>query len=204
MSTGSGPPPVRLWLSDSKGRDLIQLQHDWFARNWRKLGDGDEYPRYERSIRQAFADDLSALVGQFERREWRMVPTQCEVTYINHIKPTGFWADHGDAATVFSRLRPLSMSDSRAEALSFKASYLMRDSSMSGAPIGRLHAQVESAFSDRGEPLFVFNLTARGAPFDAPGIDGVLHFLDRGREWVVSTFTDWTTEEAHKAWRRVQ
>src|SRR4051794_29636475 len=42
IATGKVP---RSWFLSTDGRQLIQLQHDQFLRNWRKLTPDDEYPR---------------------------------------------------------------------------------------------------------------------------------------------------------------
>ena len=69
-------------------------------------------------------------------------------------------------------------------------------------PIGRLHVALESGYRNSDEePIFILNLTARGAP-RGDGIDGVLGFLDVGREWVVRGFASVTTPTMHKEWGR--
>jgi len=70
-----------------------------------------------------------------------------------------------------------------------------------GKPIGRLHITIDPGYrrSDN-HPLFIINLTARGAP-GGEGIDGVMKFLDLGREWVVRGFTSITTPKMHHIWR---
>ena len=71
-----------------------------------------------------------------------------------------------------------------------------------GEPIGRLHAALEPGYrTDDRRPMFVLELTARGAPL-GEGITGVLAFLDLGREWVVRGFTSMTTPVMHKEWGR--
>jgi len=43
-------------------------------------------------------------------------------------------------------------------------------------------------------------LTARGAP-DTPDLDGVLAWMDVGREWIVRGFADITSPSAHALWQ---
>lgn len=42
------PDLPRFWLLNEAGTEIIQLQNDRFVHNWRKVGSGDAYPRYER------------------------------------------------------------------------------------------------------------------------------------------------------------
>jgi hypothetical protein len=80
----------------------------------------------------------------------------------------------------------------------------MTESDSGDRPLGRLYSSLESAFDQSsGEPLFQFNLTARGAPI-SDGIEGIMGFLDLARRWVVKSFVSFTTPEAHRSWRRLQ
>src|SRR5262245_53751366 len=88
------PPLPRCWFLNASQSELIQIQDDKFIRNWRKTGEADQYPRYER-IRDAFKADYKVfadfVVGS---GLGSLQPTQCEVTYVNHIKVGGSWG-HG-------------------------------------------------------------------------------------------------------------
>ncbi len=206
VSTSFGPPPMRLWMISEAGTELIQLQNGWFARNWRKTGEGDEYPRYENHIRPAFENDLREFVSYIEDKGLgTVIATQCEVTYINHITRSDIWGAHGEAARVFRSLGAIETRWGRAESVALKTTALITDDGLREEPLGRLHLQVDSAFRhDTKEPLFVYNLTARGEPIGGNDISAVLRFLDLGRERVVTSFVDSTTDSAHRAWRRTQ
>src|SRR5438094_4522610 len=39
-------PPTRLWFVSQDGEDLIQLQREWFACNWRKVRPKASYDRW--------------------------------------------------------------------------------------------------------------------------------------------------------------
>ncbi|MBI4192475.1 MAG: TIGR04255 family protein, partial [Betaproteobacteria bacterium] len=73
----------RAWFLNEDGTELVQVQQDRFIRNWRKLKETDEYPRYEK-LRERFEEDFKEF-NQFIRAENlpEIVPNQCEVTYIN-------------------------------------------------------------------------------------------------------------------------
>lgn len=205
ISASFEPPPMRLWMISASDNELIQLQNGWFARNWRKVGEGDEYPRYEKHIRPAFADDWRQFQSYIEDNDLGTVKAvQCEVTYINHIKRQEFWNNHGDAARVFRSIGALETRWGKAESVALKASMVIIDET-SKEPLGRIHAQIDSAFTHRTkEPLFVYSLTARGKPLGGSDIDAIIRFMDLGRERVVTSFVDWTTERAHQVWRRIQ
>lgn len=196
------PPTPRCWFLNEAGTELIQVQHDRFIHNWRKAGTEAEYPRYEH-IRATFTGELRRF-AEFAACEQigEFAPNQCEVTYVNHIAGGKGWQAHGDLGnviTVFQR----SFSDEFLEVpedAGLGLRFLIPDET--GQPIGRLHAVLSSGYGDSDDqPLFVLNLTARGAPL-GDGIDGVLGFLDLGREWVVRGFASLTTPTMHKKWGR--
>ena len=62
------PPTPRLWFVDEAGTALIQVQRDRFIKNWRKTGEGDEYPRYER-VREGFDRDFAGFAEFASRNE---------------------------------------------------------------------------------------------------------------------------------------
>jgi len=201
-----GPPMLRYWFLNQKGTELIQVQQDRFVRNWRKVGDENTYPRYEKHLRPMFESDLKHFQAFLEHEQLgELKPNQCEVTYVNHIPAGEGWEKHGDIGevlTVFQR----SFSDSflenpeYVEDVSMRLRFLIPD--QAGKPIGRLHITIDPGYrrSDN-QPLFIINLTARGAPC-GEGIDGVMSFLDLGREWVVRGFASITTPKMHQIWRR--
>jgi uncharacterized protein (TIGR04255 family) len=196
------PPKPRCWFLTEAGTELIQVQHDRFVHNWRKAGTDAEYPRYEH-IRATFANELTRFADFIAREQLgTFTATQCEVTYVNHITAGKGWQEHGDLGNVLTVFRR-SFSDDFLESVedaAVRLRFVMRNEA--GEPIGRLHAVLDPGYrtgSDR--PLFTLNLTARGAPLGEE-IDGVLKFLDLGREWVVRGFASLTTPAMHKEWGR--
>ena len=51
------------------GSKLIQIQKDRFIHNWRKVGEGDKYPRYE-PIRDTFRFELEAFRTVLAREQF--------------------------------------------------------------------------------------------------------------------------------------
>jgi len=197
----SKPPAPRCWFLNTEGTELIQVQTDRFIHNWRKAGEGDQYPRYER-LRKAFEEELGQFVKFIERENLgQFVPNQCEVSYVNHIVPGAVWKNHGDldkAITVFQR----HYSDNflgAAEEANTNLQFVI--SGATGEPIGRLHVSASPVFGVKDDlPMLHLSLTARGRP-EKEGIDGVMKFLDLGRNWVVRGFKSITTPEMHREWR---
>jgi uncharacterized protein (TIGR04255 family) len=196
------PPPPRVWFVNEVGTELIQVQSDRFVHNWRKGRTTVPYPRYK-NIRSRFLDELK-MFEQFTAAEelGRFQPTQCEITYINHILAGDGWASHGELENVFTIWQNKFSDDflRLPEDAGFALRFRIPDSN--GAPIGRLHIALQPAFrgSDK-KPVLILTLTARGAPA-GNGIPGILSFLDLGHDWIVQGFTSITTPQMHRIWRK--
>jgi len=190
------PLAPRFWFVNRQGTELIQLQRDRFLKNWRKTGEGDAYPRYER-VREGFDRDFSDF-GRFVARNelGALRVNQHEVSYVNHIVAGDGWEHHTDIDKVFTLWRqPASPVPGPVQDLSFRARFPIY--SKSGSFVGRLYATLQSAtrLTD-GAPMFVFELTARGQAEE--GED----FFDIGREWIVRSFAEFTTPIMHRVWGR--
>jgi uncharacterized protein (TIGR04255 family) len=187
-------PPTRFWFVDELGTELIQLQRDRFIKNWRKVGEGDLYPRYER-VREGFDRDFSSFAEFVSRNQLGTIRVnQYEVTYINHIVAGPGWASHADADEIFTVWQqPRAAYPGQAQDLTFRARFPIVDHD--GGFAGRLHVTLQSArrLSD-GVPMFVLELTARGQV--SQGSD----FFNLGREWIVRSFKELTTPKMHKIW----
>jgi uncharacterized protein (TIGR04255 family) len=202
VETSDVLPVPRVWFVNDEESELIQVQQDRFAHNWRKRGESDKYPRYEK-IRESFKSELEKF-RQFLLREnlGEITPDQAEVTYVNHISPNEAWENHsqvGEVVTVWTD----HYSDnflSNPEDVSFRARFRIRGAD--DKPLGRLHVVLQPAFSRTDQqPIFVLTLTARGEPLGS-GIDAAMNFMDLGREWIVRGFTSITTQRMHQIWGR--
>jgi len=188
------PPTPRFWFTNESGTELIQLQRDRFITNWRKTGEGDEYPRYER-VQAGFERDFSAFRDFVSRHQLGAIRiNQCEVTYINHIASDQGRNSHVDVSEVFSVWRqPEAVYPGPAQDLMFHAGFPILDHS--GVFVGRLHATVQSVMRlPDGAPMYVLDLTARGQVGEGTA------FFDLGREWIVRSFKELTTPEMHEIW----
>lgn len=196
FSLGFAPPWTRIWAQSQDGQHLLQLQPDYFACNWRKVQPHDEYDRWStrRAEFQKWLDALSGYLVAAGAGEPKI--TQCEVTYINHIRAGRGWRDHSDFARIFDVVRPTSVPHSL-EQVTAQVQFVLEED---GAPYGRLHAKILPGFAQDGKtPIYVLELTARGQPI-GDGVNGAVAFLDRGREAVDRMFVALTTDEMHEEW----
>lgn len=199
-----GPMLPRVWfLSDDK-RELIQIQQDRFGRNWRKVEEGDDYPRYDDHIRGEFLGDFEDFLGFVtDSGIGAVAPTQCEVTYVNLIVGGDGWKTHADCGEVFTPLSRDYTVASRYEIedVRFATRHLIR--AQEGEFLGRLHTTMQPVFVGPEEkPGFNLTLVARGRPLSAE-LDGIMGFIDLGREHIVRAFADVTRDSMHRIWRRI-
>ncbi|MCY4041028.1 MAG: TIGR04255 family protein [Gammaproteobacteria bacterium] len=196
------PPMLRTWFLNDDGSELIQIQADRFMHNWRKVEIQDAYPRYE-YVRSQFVRGISEFCGFLEEEEIGSIrPTQCEVSYINHIEPNEIWKSHSRIGEVISAWNPSKLEEASPdiESVGIVMQQLIIDEG--SKPVGRLHISAQPAYrTNSREPLIVLSLTARGAPAE-PTIEGILEFADRGRDEIVRGFASVTTPTMHKYWRR--
>ncbi|MBM4128312.1 MAG: TIGR04255 family protein [Nitrospira sp.] len=200
----STPPAPRCWFLNEEGTELVQVQHDRFVHNWRKVGDNDTYPRYDH-VRATFESELKRFSEVLLRQELgELHPNQCEITYVNHIVSGEGWTTHGQLGDIVN-LFSLHYTDAfhpEPEDCRLAARFVIPN--RSGEPVGRLHVAIEPVYRTSDDaPMFALTLTARGRPLSY-GLSGVLEVLDLGREWIVRTFATMTTPKMHALWRRKQ
>lgn len=201
VSFETGPPLPRLWFLAPTGDELVQVQRNWFARNWRKMSDDDEYPRYPK-LRGPFESDLLRFI-EFASHEklGEFVPTQCEITYINHIFPSGAWDRHAQLDRVLKLVAavPLGHPPKEPEQIQVAAQWPIDHADET---VGRLHVNAAPAFTvDENQPIYVLTITARGRPI-GDDVEGVLGFMDIGHEWIVTAFDSLTTPDVHLDWEK--
>ena len=192
-------PPVRVWFVSKSGNELLQLQQDRFARNWRRGDVSGRYPSYE-NIRGPFERDLRTFEKfMSDEKLGALKPVQAEVTYVNHIRP-GVWTTHSELDKVLVNWTAAQgqFLDAPEDArLAWR--YVIRDGKKFA---GRLHVAAQPAYAV-DDPIFLLTLTARGNPL-GPGIEGALKFLDLGHEWIVRGFADLTRPAMQQVWKREQ
>lgn len=190
-------PSPRFWFS--KGSELVQLQGDWIAFNWRQTEDQGEYLRYAHTrarfatLLETFESFVTSVGGSFE-------PVQVEVTYVNQVRLEPSDVEAGPFGRVFKDVVPGAGAFLPSPELArFATSYQIRVAG--STQLGRLHLQADSALLASGDrsPAVTLNLTARGRP-ESPTRAGVLQFCDLGRRWVVEGFKDVTSDSMHIRW----
>ena len=193
------PPRPRIWLLDSERRELIQIQHDRFTRNWRKSGTEDRYPRYEDHIRPNFEHDYQAFCD-FVRDEGigDVNVLQCEVSYFNQIRTVeGVWTRPDDMHHAFCLYDPV---ETGSTAVSLEGFQLRQSFRMTAENEfkGRLYAEIGPG-QVGGESVIQYHLTARGHP-GTNSAEDALAFLDLGRESIVRYFAASTSPAMRQEW----
>lgn len=200
-----GFPRPRVWFINNEGDEVVQLQHNYFACNWRKVHPDAEYGRWD-SRRSAFRHWFTTFESfLLEHSLGRIEPTQCEVTYINHIESNASESPHSDAPRIF---RLVGSPPFAAEGLTGTIEQVRLAQQLllkyKGTAFGRLHLVIQPAFRRTDKrAIYVFELTARGRPSQL-GLDGILNFFDQGREAVVQGFAASTTPYMHDHWQRYE
>jgi len=196
------PPPPRVWFLNEAHNELIQIQRDRLVINWRAGAQSEPYPRYTHIIKR-FHSALASFKGfTASEKLGEIFPTQCEVTYVNHILSGAGWSTHGELDSLVTTWQSRYSDEylGTPEDVGFKARYRMGDES--GNVLGRLHIILQPAYrSIDGVPIYVMNLTARGKPEPA-NLDGVSRLFDFEHQWIVRGFTSVTTKGMHELWRR--
>jgi len=202
ISLALGQTAPRLWLLNDDGEELVQLQRDWFACNWRKVGPESTYGRWPQR-RKALTRWFGEFADFVEKNELgRVEPTQCEITYVDHVPTQDFGSSTHAGLNRLLRLvePPERLLGQGPEQTYLSSTYVIPDDD--GKPIGRLHVDAQPAFRRNDNvPIYVLNFTARGRP-EGEGLDGALQFLKRGRYWAVTAFAELTTKEMQHKWGR--
>ncbi len=196
--------PLRVWFVNEDRTKIIQVQPDRFLFNWRKAdGANNEYPRFS-IIRETFLQQLERLIQYVENNNLgKVIPTYCEVSYVNHILPNQEWKRHADFENVFTVMRVENppRAEVSLEQSGFSLVYTIKDAQEKA--IGRLRTVSYPAFDlPEYKPIYKLDLIARGYPVDKKDINGVKAFLDIGHTEIVLNFDSVTSPEMHKIWRK--
>lgn len=191
---------IRRWFSSKDGSRLIQVQRNWFARNWRAAGQyaangaPPPYPGYD-SVRADFAESLNSFIDFVEVTDLgEFKPLQCEISYRFQLQGGGLWDDPGGldrVARIFSGRSGTYLPD--LEAMRIITQYVIPDDE--GLRVGRLYGRLETARSGDGTDFLILTMFARGTPA-GDGVEGVFPFLDTGHQWIVNGIRDFLTPEA--------
>lgn len=99
------PPLPRVWFLNETEDQLVPLQRDRLVVNWRQGPEPRPYLRYTKII-EWFRYALSKLEGLVASEQLGdIIPVQCEITYVNHIRTefnSDLLGDPSRVATVWS------------------------------------------------------------------------------------------------------
>ena len=216
-----GPADLpRVLFESQRGDEVVQLQPHRLTYNWRDAIPGKQYPRYT-TLRKRFMQLLRLLFEALDEVGQQHPVELAEVTYVNPIDYPGGPAEdavgqtHPDLANIINRFKRRSDAAFLPDAEDAQLKARWRIPNAKGAPIGRLHLDVNPAIAPPRlksptltspgmpppnlTPIYLVNLTARVKP-ERQSVDGVMKGLDIGHEWVVLGFEDLTTPEMHRYW----
>jgi uncharacterized protein (TIGR04255 family) len=197
---GVPPLPRELFISEDENT-IIQIQRDRFAHNWRKLRHEVEYPRYHNVI-ESFEKRFSLFHSFIENAGMEISPLQYELTYVNQIPEGDLWEKVSDIGNIFNKTNfsfGEGLTLKEPETVNWRISFVLPEQS------GRLYATVKTGATRASDnkKVIIFDLTVRGIGQDK-SLQNMKQWFDVAREWIVKGFTDLTTLEAQKLWRRTK
>jgi len=188
-------PLPRYWLISADDQEVVQVQLDYLALNWRHRGDTSQYRGYA-EMRSRFLDLLETVEAGLSRHQGVLKPTRAELTYINVIHPSSLWSSHGDTHKLINVTLPAGASY---EQLGF--SYSQRLVGPQDAFAGRLHVTLTPTVDwVKQEPQLTLNLTARSADLGEQSIEEVSAFMDLAHSAIYRSFFNLISAEARSAW----
>lgn len=199
-----GAPLPRFWFVSEDGLRLVQVQEDRVAFNWRGLGRGVPYPRYER-LRAEFAEHLE-LLGEVvpELEGMGLRADFCELTYVNELEAPGSGAEHPPLDAILRVAQPLNYADflPPPDNAEWTGQWTIRREPERSA--GRLTAAAQPGSRQRDQqPIYLLTMTG-ALPGEVAGSEAVFEQLDLAHEWIVRGFADLTTKEMHDRWGRTR
>jgi uncharacterized protein (TIGR04255 family) len=192
-------PAPRVWFETGDGNGLIQVQRDRFLHNWKKEREEDSYPHYDFVI-DRFRSSLETFEGFLKENRFETIsPTQYELTYVNHIEQGNTWKRLADIGEVFPDFKWRSLEGRflpEPETINWQTSFTLPKRA------GRLRMSIRlgKRRSD-GFPVIVLELTARGIDANR-SLSEMWSWFEMAHNWIVCGFTDLTSENMHKFWRR--
>ncbi len=192
------PPLPRSWFLNETETRLVQLQNTHFFHNWRKITGDEGYPRFTRICKEFIKLWEDFLIFVSNQNIGNVKPNHWEVTYVNHINKGEGWESAKDFTNIFPVWSGKTSENylPEPEKVSFRVNYCFPEER------ARLHITAEPAIKRRDQSEVIrLNLTARGR-IDSSETQDILACVDKGHEWIVRGFTDFTSQEAHKLWRR--
>ena len=180
-----GPPPIRLWMLDTSGNHLVQLQEDRLLLNWRRLTSDEGYPRFD-SLLPEYLGLWTSLTSWLAQRT--QPPPTCRVVemgYVNSV-PLGL-GGMAEALTWLAEAPPASTGQG-------SITFAIERPLPAGIGVTNI---VAASLPDHTMQLTV---TTR-LPL-APGGHDLEETIKLAHSLSVWTFTDSTRTSKHKEWGR--
>jgi uncharacterized protein (TIGR04255 family) len=191
----AAPGLTRYWLGSDDDQELIQVQPNYLALNWRNRGEESNYPGFD-SMRRRFLDLARATEVGLAEHQGVFRPYRVELTYINLIHPDGIWATHNDTHKLFKISIPV---EATYERLSFAYTKLLSEPQKGFS--GRLHVSLNPVVDWlKQESQLILTLTARSADLPETNIDAVMRFLDDAHSAIEEAFLSIVSYNALRAW----
>jgi len=189
----------RLWFLNSGGDELLQIQRNWFACNWRKVT-SDAYYSHWPNRQASFLKWFSAFESYVQKSSLGPLKVnQCEVTYINHVALGADTDPHSKLNNILRTIGEPELRTSLAlERTVLNQQYLVRGPDE--RTIGRMHFSAQPAFlAATREAIYILEFTVRGVPAGQTQAD-LIEFFRISRAAIVNTFADITTDEMQREW----
>jgi len=191
----AAPMFPRYWLVSPDDQELVQVQTNYLAINWRRRDATHDYPGYD-EMRTRFVSLLQTAESGLSRHQGTLKPTRVELTYINLLHPDNIWSSHEGTHKIVALTVPNGLDYER---LSFTYSQALVDSEKQFS--GRLHVVLNPAVDwIKQEPQLILTLTARSADLADQNIDAALHFLDLAHIAAEDSFHRLISEAARQVW----
>jgi uncharacterized protein (TIGR04255 family) len=188
-------PPLRRMMCYSADKQYVaQIQDSRVHLNWRKLIPENQYPRYPQ-----VHDKYQRLWQEFQnfiKREQvgEISPSRFELTYYNHIE-----LGRDVAASLEQHIKLFRFSPIQASYLSPPESVNIVWKFAMPNQMGTGTVTLTNGTNQQGQNLLLLNLTCAGTPSEKYK---EADWYEAAHEWIVRSFTELTTDQAHQKWGR--
>lgn len=197
VQTDLGGP--RFWFVNEDETNVVQIQHDRFIYNWRRVKDGQKYPRFE-SVRSGFRTEFTALIEELKIDPGSSFVDVCEVSYTNTIERPGKADIRADLCEIFRGITDLDVGVPGAKLQEGQFLWTYNLAGPDGEFLGRLRVttvpHINIAANTR---LLLTTIAYRGVPAGRT-LAGAFKLFDDGHLAIVNAFKNITTPAMHKLW----
>jgi uncharacterized protein (TIGR04255 family) len=189
------PPIRRMMLYSENDQYVAQLQDTRLHVNWRRTKPEDQYPRYQEVLSKF--DHLWSEFAKFVEREnvGPLSILRYELSYFNHIEMGKDVARSIEENIKFFQFSPLRDSYPSTPD-SVNAAWRFGMPGQRGTATASLSNAIDK-ISGNNLLVLIFTCTGPHSEKYSPR-----EWFDAAHEWIVRSFTDLTTIEAHKKWGR--